>query len=377
MSELQTNSVGQIGLKKRGRKSKKEIEEAQKLSESQSKITLENIVVNIEDNEDTLFETSCIDEILNSDDDINTVKNTEITNSDKPIAKKRGRKPKGGKIIQHIVPLNNNKETKPNVILHLKCSLKDLSSNNLFGSTLEGYSFSNANLTFDVISGENNFNECINAPAKLSEYEGDLDSTDYDIELNKNKEHDIRDIWKKLKVLEHNLHINCTDNKKSACFWDTCEFDNPPVYIPKFFMNDTYHVYGCFCSPECAVAHLMEENIDSSIKFERYQLINHLYSKVYNYNKNIKPAPNPFYMLEKYYGNLTIQEYRALLRNERLFLVVDKPLTRIMPELHEDNDDFIINNKIIPSNTYQIKKKLQKKQTKSNILSERFGLSHN
>jgi hypothetical protein len=80
-------------------------------------------------------------------------------------------------------------------------------------------------------------------------------------------------------------------------------------------------------------------------------------------------------MLEKFYGNLNIQEYRALLRNERLFLVVDKPLTRIMPELHEDNDDFIINNKIIPSNTYQIKKKLQKKLTKKNILNERFGLS--
>lgn len=300
-----------------------------------------------------------------------------IVETVKPPPKKRGRKPKGGKIIQQTVLTDKTNDNEPNVILHLKCSLKDLNSNNLFGSSLEGYSFSNQNLTFDTISNENvNFNECINALAKLSECDGDLDSTDYDLELNKNKESDIREIWKKLKVLEHNLHINCTDNKKSACFWDTCEFDNPPIYIPKFFMNDTYHVYGCFCSPECAVAHLMEENIDSSIKFERYQLINHLYSKVYNYNKNVKPAPNPFYMLEKYYGNLTIQEYRALLRNERLFLVVDKPLTRIMPELHEDNDDFIINNKIIPSNTYQIKKKLQKKQTKSNILSERFGLTH-
>ena len=142
-------------------------------------------------------------------------------------------------------------------------------------------------------------------------------------------------------------------------------------------MNNTYHVYGCFCSPECGVAYLMKENIDSSIKFERYYLMNHVYSKVFNYNKNIKPAPDPFYMLEKFYGNLNIQEYRALLRNERLFLVVDKPLTRIMPELHEDNDDFIINNKIIPSNTYQIKKKLQKKITKKNILNERFGLSQN
>jgi hypothetical protein len=378
MSEKDGKILEQNTVKKRGRKSKKEIEEAQKKTESQSNLVTENIFVKIEENDELQIDTPCIDEILNSDDEINTIKNSETINLDKPIAKKRGRKPKGGKIIQQIVPLNNNRETKPNIILHLKCSLKDLNSNNLFGSSLDGYSFSNKNLTFDIVNNENNnFNECINAPAKLSEYDGEIDSTDYDVELSKNKDNDIRDIWKKLKILEHNLHVNCVDNKKSACFWDTCEFDNPPVYIPKFFMNDTYHVYGCFCSPECAVAHLMEENIDSSVKFERYQLINHVYSKIYNYNKNIKPAPNPFYMLEKYCGNLSIQEYRSLLRNERLFLVVDKPLTRVLPELHEDNDDFIINNKIIPSNTYQIKKKLQKKQTKSNILNERFGLINN
>ena len=253
-------------------------------------------------------------------------------------------------------------------------SLKELNlSSDLFGSNLDGFSFSNSsNLSYDIISNENNLNDLINPPAKLSEYEADIDNTDIDFETSKNKENDIREIWKKLKILEHNLHINNITNKKSACFWDTCEFDNPPVYIPKHFMNDTYHVYGCFCSPECAVAHLMEENIDSSIKFERYQLMNHIYSKVYNYKKNIKPAPNPYYMLEKYYGNLTTQEYRSLLQNERLFLVVDKPLTRIMPELHEDNDDFIINNKIIPTNNIKLRK-IQRKQTKTNILSERFG----
>jgi hypothetical protein len=42
-----------------------------------------------------------------------------------------------------------------------------------------------------------------------------------------------------------------------------------------------------------------------------------------------------------------------------------------MPELHEDNDNFIINNKIIASNTYQIKQK----NKKSNIFNEKFGLS--
>jgi hypothetical protein len=80
-------------------------------------------------------------------------------------------------------------------------------------------------------------------------------------------------------------------------------------------------------------------------------------------------------MLEKYCGNLSIQEYRSLLKNERLFLIVDKPLTRILPELHEDNDDFILNNKIIPSNNnYQVKSRLQrKKTTKTNIINEKFG----
>lgn len=372
--------------KKRGRKSKKEIDEASKNdSESLHKNsfftlkTEENIVVNIQENKPQiqLNDTSCIDEIINSDDDENDyiIQDVEQCQPTKQVAKKRGRKPKGGKIIQQIIPLNNNKETKPNIILHLKCSIKDLDSTNLFGSNLDSYSFSNQNnLVYDNI-GENkniNFNEYTNISEKITDYDVDNDNNTIESE---NPNNDIRDVWKKLKLLEYKLHNNCIDNKKSACFWDTCEFDNPPIYIIKHYMNDTYHVYGCFCSPECGVAYLMKENIDSSIKFERYYLMNHVYSKVFNYNKNIKPAPDPFYMLEKFYGNLNIQEYRSLLRNERLFLVVDKPLTRIMPELHEDNDDFIINNKIIPSNTYQIKKKLQKKLTKKNILNERFGLS--
>jgi hypothetical protein len=142
-------------------------------------------------------------------------------------------------------------------------------------------------------------------------------------------------------------------------------------------MDEQIYGYGSFCRPECATAYLMKENIDDSMKFERYHLLNKIYSKIYDYKKNIKPAPKPYYILEKFYGNLNIQEYRSLLKNERLFLVVDKPLTRILPELHEDNDDFIINNKIISSNTYQIKRKLLQKHTKNNILSEKFGLQQN
>ena len=106
---------------------------------------------------------------------------------------------------------------------------------------------------------------------------------------------------------------------------------------------------------------LMNENIDHSVRFERYSLLNHIYSKIYEYSKNIKPAPNPHYILEKFYGNLTIQEYRALLKSHRLYLMIDKPLTRILPEYYDDNDDFIINHKVIPSsNLQQIKKNIRR-----------------
>ena len=237
-------------------------------------------------------------------------------------------------------------------------SSSTFNNNSMFDNNYSNISSNFNNTTFNTKIYDDKYN-----------YNDDDDSTTV------NKEVETRDLWKKLKQLEHNLHINNISNKKSACFWCTCDFDSPPVYIPKYQIKDSYHVYGCFCSPECSTAYLMEENIDSSTKFERYHLINHIYSKIYNYTKNIKPSPNPYYMLDKYYGNLSIQEYRSLLRNERLFLIVDKPLTRILPELHEDNDDFIINNKIIPSNTYQIKKTVQKKvQSKNNIMNEKFGL---
>jgi hypothetical protein len=369
-------------LKKRGRKPKN-FQQQLVLSE----ISNDNIIVKLVEND--------ICSINNNDDDneenennnntveeINSLfvldKDISLTDDNQPILKKRGRKPKGGKIIQQTIPLNNIKETKPNIILHLKCSLKDLQVNNLLSDSIDFFNISSTNndLSYDLVNkevkiNENNYtNDNLN-PKKMLEEE----DTDENQDFYLNKENDVRDIWKKLKILQHNLHINNISDKKSACFWCTYEFDNPPIYIPKHYIKNSYHVYGCFCSPECATAYLMEENIDSSSKFERYYLINHIYSKIYDFKKNIKPAPNPYYMLEKYYGNLSIQEYRSLLRNERLFLVVDKPLTRILPELHEDNDDFIINNKIIPSNNYQIKKKIHKKQqSKNNIVNEHFGI---
>ena len=103
----------------------------------------------------------------------------------------------------------------------------------------------------------------------------------------------------------------------------------------------------------------MKENIDDSVKFERYHMLNQIYGKVYNYTKNIKPSPNPYYLLDKFYGNLSIQEYRKLLKSDHMLLVIDKPMTRILPELHEDNNKFepLYNNKMMMRKNNHIDKK--------------------
>lgn len=353
LEPINNADASNIPVKKRGRKSKKELENIQ--SENQQPPAL-----------------------VIQDDCLNNVENKSTPLMNEIIVKKRGRKPKGGKIVSQLSVINDNIQIKPNIVLHLKCSLNDLTITNT-NPNWEGFSFNNTAHFCDIKQQShqtqllhNNMllNEEEYCASQKGKNEVISDDEDYDISLsNKNMKH----VWKKIKQLEHNLHTNVSCNSNSACFWDTCNFDNPPVYIPKYKMNDSYHVYGYFCSPECAVAHLMEENIDSSVKFERYQLLNHLYGKHYNYTKNIKPAPNPYYMLDKYCGNLTIQEYRTLLSNDRMFLVVDKPLVRNMPELHDDNDDFLINNKIIPTNNIKINK--LKKQTKANIINEQFGLT--
>ena len=308
---------------------------------------------------DKTIEDQLIDPILDNFEDINVseiIEDMQIENDVKQ-SKKRGRKPKGGKIIQpSIIPFVEN-TNKPSIMLHLKCSLKDMLSSNV--DAMETYDFVSNKLSYDVI----NYN--IDAPVEI---QSNSEPTDYSDKDNE------KEICSKLKELQYNLHMNNITDKSSACFWCTCDFDNPRVYIPKHKVNNEYQVYGCFCSPECATAFLMDENIDVSTKFERYHLLNHIYAKIYNYNKNIKPAPNPYYMLDKYYGNLSIQEYRSLFKKERLYLIVDKPLTRILPELYEDNDDFILNTTIIQSNAYQVKKNLKKSQSKNIIVNEKFGI---
>ena len=335
-------------------------------------------------------------------------------NSETNLPKKRGRKPKGGKLVTKTQETNNSNNAIANIVLHLKCSMQDLTDHNTVIKQMVTdpmsynpnippsiLTYNNDNSIFTPYENINSSTEkqserkdfayvefeekklsniqniCHSCSMKISD-ELPCQSTDEEDDIN------IKDVNAKLKKLKIQLYKNSNPDKKSACFWCTYEYDNPSCYIPKYENDDQVFGYGSFCRPECAVAYLMKENLDDSTKFERYHLLNQIYSKVYDYKKNIKPAPNPYFLLDKYYGNLSIQEYRKLLKTEHMLLVIDKPLTRILPELHEDNEDFIMNiyggtsqpNQNV-SGVYKVKRESEKQKgpSKKSIMKDKFGLS--
>jgi len=345
-----------------------------------------------------------------TNDSVNITISIEENGPIETIVKKRGRKPKGGKLIMKQPEKLNTTTPIANIILHLKCSMHDLNEhNNIISQLVTDPLVYNPTLPPNILAYNKTSFSLYDVANELDTQQkcNQFDTTkhayiDYDPNQSSNickscsvnmkddivdnddySDINIKDVNTKLKQLKIQLYKNVNPDKKSACFWCTYDYDNPSCYIPKYEMDSQIFGYGSFCRPECAVAYLMKENIDDSTKFERYHLLNMIYSKVYDFKRNIKPAPNPYYLLDKFYGNLSIQEYRKLLKTEHMLLVIDKPLTRILPELHEDNDDFISN---IYGNTntstaqsggaYKVKRdsEKQKSQTKSSIMKERFGL---
>ena len=314
------------------------------------------------------------------------------------INKKRGRKPKAGIILNSNSSIYDTSEV-PNIILHLKCHISDLKQNDSISisnyeytpsiSEVESYNLSSNMLQSSDICQSYNPENCddeytVNAatvPATVAETKGanatgaavsttmtaanpssvntHTKKMATDASLHILNERQQKEVMKKINRLKYSFHngetIQMKLNHKCACFWDTCEFDGPIYYTPIMVVNGVFHVTGCYCSPECALAAILKEQMDTSTKFECIHLLHLLYGNASS--KGFKPAPNPHYLLDKYYGNLTIDEYRSLFKSPQMIHIVNKPLTHILPELYEDNNDFLVNSKVIPSNNLKLKKR--------------------
>lgn len=263
--------------------------------------------------------------------------------------------------------MNNNKH----IILHLRCSTEQYNNYIKHKSNILQY---NPDIVPEGVEpiDETKINEQYtyinNSKIKpINYYKKNIQEKKYDDqELMKQyqelKSHIHKNLFEKIKHIQKELQHNDIDNTKSCCFWDTYPIDGPQVLIP---INQHSGV-GCFCSPECAAAYLLNDNtIDDTTRWERYTLLHNIYKDCYD-GDYINPSPNPHYLLKSFLGKLSIEEYREMVRlNTTLWIIVDKPLTRILPELHEEKET---TDKSSDYRLYRKKPIVKKKSVWSNLI---------
>jgi hypothetical protein len=315
------------------------------------------------------------------------------------------KKTKGAKIIDCLIPAVAYTPAKiNNVILHLKCTIQEideyiyksnwkfnqLSYNPTIPTDIIAYDNNQLNKTFGDYIPTSSSPNLIKENLELIEEESNVcikcqcnnnNNNNNNIGENQTTELTMLSEQEQLKIKQLKIlfYKNEMHDKKADCFWCTCPFDNDPCYILQYGYNNDIYGHGSYCSPECAVAFLFSKQQlwDDSAKTESFQLMNYYYGKPNNYQQSIKPALSPYYFLDKYYGNLTIQEYRKLTKSQHMMLIVEKPITRILPEIHEDNDILIVGgNNYTNCGKYKVKKQSEKPAgvSRNTILREKFGL---
>jgi len=127
------------------------------------------------------------------------------------------------------------------------------------------------------------------------------------------------------------------------CRWCCDSFQGPPVALPKWRMQETFYVSGCYCSYSCAAAHLWFRG-DMSIenKWESFALLHLLRKKILGIDETQRIVSAPAQdILQKFGGYLSVQEFRELTKethlHHKMFKVLFPPMISVVPKIEENN----------------------------------------
>jgi len=145
-----------------------------------------------------------------------------------------------------------------------------------------------------------------------------------------------------IQFKESNKTKSWPNSTSIYCWWCCHPFEGSPCSLPYEYKDETFHVYGVFCSPECSASYNFDNNDGINI-WERYSLLNLLYRTVYNdKNIKIKLAP-PRQTLRIFGGSLQINEFRFNNTNyNHTYYIIKPPMISIIPqqEFSFSNDGF-------------------------------------
>lgn len=301
-------------------------------------------------------------------------KNDEV--KEQKIHKKRGRKPK--KKIYNVVKLNENSVSlnnniQENIILHLPIKSSDLISNdyniisnfkydpninepipyeNMLHSKNSNINnpmpYENKNEYFHIIDYKKVNNVIKNETLSKKTHVTFSDCDEIDKILNDNISINVLEIdYPETKIRKTLINFSDEISKKSwlkktdiHCWWCCHQFNNPPCSVPDKFVNGIFFVYGCFCSPNCSVAYILNDNKYNI--WEKYSLTIRFCQEVFDSKLNSIKSAGPRESLRIFGGHLSIEQFRKNFNNYinyKLTLPPIKTINRDICEYKISNND--------------------------------------
>jgi hypothetical protein len=151
-----------------------------------------------------------------------------------------------------------------------------------------------------------------------------------------------------------------------CCYWCCHKFETAPFGIPVKYVDAKFHVYGCFCSLECAAAYNFSSKESVDEVWERHNLLS-LLSKTIGNKEILKSAPNRL-ALYMFGGHLSIEEFRNFCWTSKIININFPPMMTMTQQIEEINEsDLNKEYKYIPIDTDRINKykdKIKLKRTK-------------
>lgn len=124
------------------------------------------------------------------------------------------------------------------------------------------------------------------------------------------------------------------------CYWCAHSFENEPCFLPVKEESGVYSIYGNFCTPQCALASLLNEHLDSHVRWERMALLHRMYRPKDAAGGRLYPAP-PRESLIEFGGIYTYEEFRGHIEKGSIRVDIHKPpLVSILGVLDTKPIDF-------------------------------------
>jgi hypothetical protein len=124
------------------------------------------------------------------------------------------------------------------------------------------------------------------------------------------------------------------------CYWCAHSFENEPCFLPVKEESGVYSIYGNFCTPQCALASLLNEHLDSHVRWERMALLHRMYRPKESAGGRLYPAP-PRESLIEFGGIYTYEEFRGHIEKGSIRVDIHKPpLVSILGVLDTKPIDF-------------------------------------